>query len=72
MHGRPARGKRGLLKSSSRRNRVLEIVTEGFKNATERLREIQELTEDNIADSIADVRRSLLEADVDFKIAKAS
>ena len=70
MHGRPARGKRGLLKSSSRRNRVLETVTEGFKNATERLRGIQELTEDNIAASIADVRRSLLEADVDFKIAK--
>ncbi|MCS5619088.1 MAG: signal recognition particle receptor subunit alpha, partial [Myxococcota bacterium] len=49
---------------------MLETVTEGFKNATERLRGIQELTEDNIADSIADVRRSLLEADVDFKVAK--
>ena len=45
---------------------MLETVTEGFKNATERLRGIQELTEDNIAASIADVRRSLLEADVDF------
>ena len=49
---------------------MLETVTKGFKSATERLEGIRELTEENIADSLADVRRSLLEADVDFKIAK--
>ncbi|MCP5042825.1 MAG: signal recognition particle protein [bacterium] len=49
---------------------MLETVTEGFKSATEKLRGVRELTEENIADSLADVRRSLLEADVDFKVAK--
>jgi signal recognition particle subunit SRP54 len=49
---------------------VLETVNQGFKSATERLRGIRELTDENIADSIADVRRSLLEADVDFQVAK--
>lgn len=49
---------------------MLETVTQGFKAATERLRGVRELSEENIADSLADVRRSLLEADVDFKVAK--
>jgi signal recognition particle subunit SRP54 len=49
---------------------VLEIVSEGFKSATERLRGIRELSEESIADSLADVRRSLLEADVDFQVVK--
>ena len=49
---------------------MLETVNQGFKSATERLRGIRELTDENIADSIADVRRSLLEADVDFQVVK--
>jgi len=49
---------------------LLETVTEGFKSATERLKGVRELSEENIAESLADVRRSLLEADVDFKVAK--
>jgi len=49
---------------------LLETISEGFKSATERLRGVRELSDENIADSLADVRRSLLEADVDFKIVK--
>ncbi|MCH7866646.1 MAG: signal recognition particle protein [Myxococcales bacterium] len=49
---------------------MLETVSQGFKTATERLRGIRELSDENIADSLADVRRSLLEADVDFQVAK--
>ena len=49
---------------------MLETISEGFKSATERLRGVRELSDENIADSLADVRRSLLEADVDFKIVK--
>ncbi len=50
---------------------MLETITEGFKSATERLQGIRELDEENIEESLGDVRRSLLEADVDFKVAKA-
>jgi len=49
---------------------VLETVSQGFKNATERLRGIRELDEQNIDEALRDVRMSLLEADVDFQIAK--
>jgi signal recognition particle subunit SRP54 len=59
-----------LLRSSARRKNVLETITQGFKSATERLQGVRELSEENIEESIGDVRRSLLEADVDFKVAK--
>jgi signal recognition particle subunit SRP54 len=49
---------------------VLETVTQGFKTATERLRGVRQLDESNIADSLRDVRMSLLEADVDFAVVK--
>ncbi len=49
---------------------VLETVSEGFKNASERLRGVRELSETNIDEALRDVRRSLLEADVDFAVAK--
>ena len=49
---------------------MLETVTQGFRNATERLGGIRELTGDNVDEALQDVRRSLLEADVDFKVAK--
>ena len=49
---------------------MLETVSQGFKSATERLRGIRELSDENIAESLSDVRRSLLEADVDFQVVK--
>jgi len=49
---------------------VLETVTQGFRNATERLRGVRQLDEASIEESLRDVRMSLLEADVDFAVAK--
>ena len=50
---------------------MLEIVSQGFKSATERLAGVRELSEENIDESLKEVRRSLLEADVDFQVAKS-
>ena len=49
---------------------MLETVTQGFKAATDRMQGIRELTEDNVDEALKDVRRSLLEADVDFQVAR--
>ena len=49
---------------------MLETVSQGFKNATEKLRGIRELGEENIDQALHDVRMSLLEADVDFNVVK--
>ncbi|MGH0038097.1 MAG: signal recognition particle protein [Myxococcota bacterium] len=49
---------------------MLETVSQGFKNATERLRGVRQLDESNISESLRDVRMSLLEADVDFAVVK--
>jgi signal recognition particle subunit SRP54 len=50
---------------------VLETVTQGFKNATERLRGVREIDEASIDEALRDVRMSLLEADVDLKVARS-
>ncbi|HPG25493.1 MAG TPA: signal recognition particle receptor subunit alpha, partial [Myxococcota bacterium] len=50
---------------------MLETVTQGFKNATERLRGVRELTEESIEEALRDVRMSLLEADVDLKVTRS-
>ena len=49
---------------------MLENITQGFKNATERFRGVRELSEDNVDEALRDVRMSLLEADVDFAVVK--
>jgi signal recognition particle subunit SRP54 len=49
---------------------VLETVTRGFQNATERLRGVRELSEENIDPALRDVRMSLLEADVDLEVVR--
>ncbi|MFP6607318.1 MAG: signal recognition particle receptor subunit alpha, partial [Myxococcota bacterium] len=49
---------------------MLETVTQGFQAATERLRGVKELSEDNIDAALRDVRTSLLEADVDFDVVR--
>src|SRR5260370_42004923 len=49
---------------------MLETLSLGFKNAKARLTGVAELTEDNIDEALRDVRMSLLEADVEFKVTK--
>jgi signal recognition particle subunit SRP54 len=49
---------------------VLETLTQGFSAARERLSGVRELTEENVAESLRDVRMSLLEADVDLAVVR--
>ena len=49
---------------------MLETLTRGFKSARERLAGVRELSETNVDEALRDVRTSLLEADVDFSVAK--
>ena len=49
---------------------MLETLTQGFTNAREKLAGVRQLTEENIDQSLRDVRMSLLEADVDFAVVK--
>jgi signal recognition particle subunit SRP54 len=49
---------------------VLETLTKGFSAAQERLSGVRELTEDNVSESLRDVRMSLLEADVDLAVVR--
>jgi signal recognition particle subunit SRP54 len=49
---------------------MLETISRGFRNAKARLSGVTELTEDNIEEALRDVRMSLLEADVEFKVTK--
>ena len=47
---------------------MLETLTRGFKSAREHFRGVTALTEENVAEALAEVRASLLEADVDLEI----
>jgi signal recognition particle subunit SRP54 len=49
---------------------VLEALTKGFTAAREKLGGVSELTEENVEQSLRDVRMSLLEADVDLAVVK--
>jgi len=49
---------------------MLETLTQGFTAARERLGGVRELSDENIAESLRDVRMSLLEADVDLAVVK--
>src|SRR5437763_1699198 len=49
---------------------MLETLSRGFRNAKARLTGVTELTLDNIDEALRDVRMSLLEADVEFKVTK--
>ncbi|MFK7898403.1 MAG: signal recognition particle protein [Myxococcota bacterium] len=50
---------------------MFETVSQGFKNASEKLRGVRELSEESIDASLRDVRMSLLEADVDLKVVRS-
>ena len=49
---------------------MLEVLSNGFNKARDRLKGKIELTEDNIADALKDIRLSLLEADVQYSVVK--
>src|SRR5262249_19029925 len=49
---------------------MLETISRGFRAAKQRLTGVAELTESVIDDALRDVRMSLLEADVDFRVTK--
>ncbi len=49
---------------------MLDAVTKGFRAAKNKLTGKAELTEENIEDALRDIRVALLEADVDFGVAK--
>ncbi len=49
---------------------MLETLTKGFTSAREKLSGVRELSEENIDQSLRDVRTSLLEADVDLTVAR--
>ncbi len=50
---------------------MLEALTKGFRAARQRLANETELNEENIAEALREVRMSLLEADVEFRVTKA-
>jgi signal recognition particle subunit SRP54 len=49
---------------------VLETLTKGFTAARERLAGVRSLDEENVGESLRDVRMSLLEADVDLAVVR--
>ncbi|HEY4182150.1 MAG TPA: signal recognition particle receptor subunit alpha [Kofleriaceae bacterium] len=49
---------------------MLETLAKGFRAARQRLTGVAELTDDVIEDALRDVRLSLLEGDVEFKVVK--
>jgi len=49
---------------------MLDIISEGFKKASDRLQGKTTLSEDNIAESLKDIRTSLLEADVAYTVVR--
>ncbi|HJN73411.1 MAG TPA: signal recognition particle protein [Myxococcota bacterium] len=50
---------------------MLETLSQGFRNAKLKLQGKAQLSEDNIADALRDVRVSLLEADVELGVVKS-
>jgi len=49
---------------------MLEVLSNGFNKARDRLRGKIELTAENIEDALKDIRMSLLEADVQYSVVK--
>ena len=50
---------------------MLETLSQGFRNAKARLKGYRQITEGNIEEALEQIRTSLLEADVEFHVAKA-
>ena len=49
---------------------MFDVVAKGFRDVRRRFEGKREITEDNIEDALKDIRMSMLEADVNFRIAK--
>lgn len=49
---------------------MLDVLSDGFKQAKSKLTGKAVLTEENIKDAVEEIRRSLLEADVEYSVAK--
>lgn len=49
---------------------MFDVVAKGFRDVKNRFQGKRELTDDNISDALRDIRMSLLEADVNFRITK--
>ncbi|MCO4743633.1 MAG: signal recognition particle protein [Proteobacteria bacterium] len=49
---------------------MLDVLTSGFRNAKLKLQGKAQLTEDNIAEALREVRTSLIQADVEFGVVK--
>ncbi len=49
---------------------MLDVLTRGFKNARLKLQGKTELTEDNVADALREVRTSLIQADVEIGVVR--
>ncbi len=49
---------------------MFDVVAKGFRDVRNRFEGKREITEENIDDALKDIRRAMLEADVNFKIAK--
>ncbi|MEY4630750.1 MAG: hypothetical protein RIQ81_870 [Pseudomonadota bacterium] len=50
---------------------MLEILSNGFKQARDQLKGVSTLTENNLKDAIGAVRQSLLDADVEYGVVKS-
>src|SRR5690554_432786 len=49
---------------------MFDVVAKGFHDVRIRFEGKREITEENIEDALKDIRMSMLEADVNFRIAK--
>ncbi len=49
---------------------MFDVVAKGFRDVRQRFEGKREITEENIEDALKDIRMSMLEADVNFRIAK--
>jgi signal recognition particle subunit SRP54 len=49
---------------------MFDVVAKGFRDVRNRFEGKRELTEENVDEALKDIRRSMLEADVNFKITK--
>lgn len=49
---------------------MLDMISNGFKKATEELTGRSKLTEENLAPALEEIRRSLLDADVEYSVVK--
>ena len=49
---------------------MFETISKGFRSVKHRFQGKRELTEENIDDALREIRVSLLEADVDFKVVR--